>query len=180
MFDRDSAFSMEIRDPNDPDDNSPIVQMLTIGDELIIFKETSIHKGLTADTIDPEKSDMSTRHSHELLYSVGASNSFVARMILQFRDMIGLAVPDVSRVNELIQHVWEANKLLLECEKAYYHIYKHTIDLMPTCDEIIEAHKNKSAIPAMPKVPDLRTHVSDFLINGKKFPHLFREIDPYC
>lgn len=160
---------MEIRDPNDPDDNSPIVQMLTIGDELIIFKETSIHKGLTADTIDPEKSDMSTRHSHELLYSVGASNSFVARMILQFRDMIGLAVPDVSRVNELIQHVWEANKLLLECEKAYYHIYKHTIDLMPTCDEIIEANKNKPAIPAMPKVPDLRTHVSDFLINGKKF-----------
>ncbi len=169
MFNRDSAFSTEIRDPNDPNDKSPIVRTLTIGDELIIFKETSIHKFLTADTIDPEKSDMSTRHSHERLYSVGAANSFVARMILQFQDMIGLSVPNATRKNELIKHVWEANKLLLECEKAYYHIYKHTIDLMPKCDEIVEAHKNKSAIPAIPKVPDLTTHVSDFLINGKKF-----------
>jgi hypothetical protein len=40
---------------------------------------------------------------------------------------------------------------------------------MPKCDEIVEANKNKSAIPALPKVPDLETHVSDFLINGKKF-----------
>src|SRR6266513_2812969 len=101
MFNRDSAFSMEIRDPGDPNDKSPIVRMLTIGDDLIIFKETSIHKALTADTIDPKKSDISTRHSHELLYFVGAANSFVARMILQFQDMIGLAIPDATRKNEL-------------------------------------------------------------------------------
>lgn len=169
MFDRDSAFSMEIRDPDDPDDKSPIVEMITIGNEMLVFKETSIHRGLTADTIDPGKSDLSTRHSSEMLYSVGASNSFVARMILQFKEMIGLAISQTARKNELIQHVWEANKLLLDCEKAFYHIYKHTIELMPKCDEIVEANKNKSAIPAMPKVLDLETHVSDFLINGKKF-----------
>jgi len=169
MFDRNSAFSMEIRDPSDPEDKSPIVQMLTIGNELLFFKESSIHRALTADTIDPEKSDLTTRHSGEILYSVGAANSFVARMILQFRDMIGLAIYQTARENEVIQHVWEANKLLLECEKAFYHIYKHTMELMPKCDEIVEANKSKSAIPAMPKVPDLETHVSDFLINGKKF-----------
>ena len=160
---------MEIRDPDNPDDNSPIVQMLTIGNELIFFKETSIHKALTADTIDPQKSKMNTRHSHELLYSVGASNSFVARMILQFHDMIRLALPGGSNADDLIQRVWDDNKLLLECEKSFYHIFRHTIDLMPKCDEIIEAHKDKPSIPAMPKVPDLKTHVSDFLINGKKF-----------
>ena len=169
MFDRDLAFSMEIRDPDNPDDKSPIVEMLTIGNEMLIFKETSIHRGLPADTIDPGKSDLSTRHSSEMLYSVGASNSFVARMILQFKEMIGLAISQTARENELIQHIWEANKLLLECEKAFYHIYKHTMELMPKCDEIVEANKNKSAIPALPKVPDLETHVSDFLINGKKF-----------
>ena len=169
MFDRDSAFSMEIRDPDDHGDESPIVQILTIGNEMLVFKETSIHRGLPADTIDPERSDLSTRHSSEMLYSVGASNSFVARMILQFKEMIGLAISQTARENELIQHIWEANKLLLECEKAFYHIYKHTMKLMPKCDEIVEANKNKSAIPALPKVPDLETHVSDFLINGKKF-----------
>ena len=49
---------MEIRDPNDPEDKSPIVQMLTIGNELLLFKESSIHRALTADTIDPEKNDL--------------------------------------------------------------------------------------------------------------------------
>lgn len=169
MFDRNSPFSMEIRDPRDPEDKSPIVQMLTIGNELLVFKESSIHRALTADTIDPEKSDPNTRHSSEILYSVGAANLLVARMILQFKDMIGLAISQTARENEVIQHVWEANKLLLECEKAFYHIYKHMMELMPKCDEIVEVNKNKSAIPAMPKVPDLETHVSDFLINGKKF-----------
>lgn len=180
MFDRDSAFSMEIRDPGDPEDKSP-AQMLTIGNELLLFKETSIHRVLTADTIDPEKSDLNTRHSSEILYSVGASNSFVARMILQFRDMIGLVISQTARENEVIQHVWEANKLLLECEKAFYHIYKHTMELMPNCDEIVEANKSRSAIPAMPKVPDLETHVSDFLINGKKFlVAAYRLLELFC
>ena len=169
MFDRNSAFSMKIRDPNDPDDKSPIVRTLTIEDELLLFKATSIHRLLTADTIDPQQSDLSTRHSSEILYSVGAANSFVARMILQFRDMIGLAVSQTARENEVVKYVWEANKLLLGCEKAYFHIYKHTMELMPKCDEIVESHKKKLAIPAMPKIPDLETHVTDFLINGKKF-----------
>ncbi|MDP3597049.1 MAG: hypothetical protein Q8S75_08660, partial [Nitrospirota bacterium] len=125
MFDRDSAFSMEIRDPADPDNKAPIVRALTIEDELLLFKTTSIHRLITADTIDPQKSDLSTRHSSEILYSVGAANSFVARMILQFRDMIGLAISQTTRENEVVQYVWEANKLLLGCEKAYFHIYKH-------------------------------------------------------
>jgi hypothetical protein len=169
MFDRDLAFSMEIRDPGDPEDRSPIVEMLTIGNEMLVFKETSIHRGLPTDAIDPKRSNLSTRHSSEILYSVGAANSFVARMILQFKDMIALSLSQAARENEITQHVWEANKLLLECEKAFYLIYKHTMELMPKCDEIIEANKNKSAIPALPKVPDLETHVTDFLINGKKF-----------
>ena len=63
MFDRNSAFSMEVRDPNDPEDKSPIVQMVTIGNEMLLFKETSIHRALTADTIDPEKSDLAMKSS---------------------------------------------------------------------------------------------------------------------
>ena len=160
---------MEIRDPDNPEDRSPVVRMLTIGNDLLLFKESSIHRVLTADTIDPGKSDLTTRHSSEILYSVGAANSFVARMILQFKNMIGLAIPQRERENELIEHVWKANKLLLECEKDYFHIYKHTMELMPKCDEIVEVHKKTLAIPAMPKIPDLETHVSGFLINGKKF-----------
>ena len=91
MFDRKSAFSMTIRDPENPDDKSRIVRSFPIGEDLLlIFKETSIHRMLTADTIDPENSDPSTRHSSEILYSVGAAHSCVARMILQFKEIISL------------------------------------------------------------------------------------------
>lgn len=169
MFDRDSAFSMPIRDPDNPTDESPLIQIVVIGDELLLFKESSIHRGLTADTIDPNKSDLTTRHSSEMLYSVGAANSFVARMILQFKDMIELLIPEIARQNELILHVWESNKLLLECEKAHYHIYKHTMDLLPKCDTIIQTYKSTPFVPALPQIPDLQTNVSYFLINGKRF-----------
>ncbi len=169
MFYRDAAFSMEIRNPGEPDNKSPLVQALTIGGELLVFKETSIHKVLTADIIDPERKEMNTRHSHELLYSVGTTSPFVARMILQFQEMIALCIPDEMRNADIAQHVWKANRLLLECEKVCHHIYKHTMDLMSKCDETIEAHKSKEAIPALPKVPDLETHVEIFFIKGKHF-----------
>ena len=43
MFDRKSAFSMTIRDPENPDDKSRIVRSFPIGEDLLlIFEETSI------------------------------------------------------------------------------------------------------------------------------------------
>lgn len=169
MFRRDSAFSMEVRDPDDPEDKSPIVDAFVVGDEMLIFKTNGIYRNLTADTIDPSRSNPDTRHSIEKLYSVGTSNPFVARTILQFNEMLALAVRDQNRRAEIIRHVWHAATLLLECEKAQHHIYSHALELLPKCNQIIEVHKTKVSIPALPKIPDLRTHVSDFLINGKKF-----------
>jgi len=48
-------------------------------------------------------------------------------MILQFKDMIALSIPQTARKNEITQHVWEANKLLLECEKAFYPLLSKII-----------------------------------------------------
>jgi len=63
---------MTIRDPENPDAEDPIVQMLTVGSDLFVIKALSIYRVLSADTIDPAKKHPDTRHSSEKLYSVGA------------------------------------------------------------------------------------------------------------
>ena len=55
MQERDDAFSLMINDP-DLLDSSEIVAMENVNDVLfLIFKENSIYKLLTADSIDPKK-----------------------------------------------------------------------------------------------------------------------------
>lgn len=168
-IDRNLAFSLNIQDPDTPDDKSAIVVMITIDNKSIIFKSSAIYQMLTADTIDPQKQHPETRHSYEKVYSIGASNSYVARMIIQFKEILGLTIQDIVLMEKLLNHVWKANRLLLECESSHYSIYKDFMELMPRCDEIIEVHKTRQTIPALPKVEDLKKHVEHFLNNGKLF-----------
>ena len=168
-MDRNLAFSMKIQDSDNLDDKSAIVVMITIDSKSIIFKSSSIYQMLTADTIDPQKQHPETRHSYEKLYSIGANNSCVARMIIQFKEILGLTIQDIILREKLLSHVWKANRLLLECESSHYSIYNDVMKLMPKCDEIIEAHKTGQIIPALPKVEDLKKHVEHFLNNGKLF-----------
>jgi len=83
MFNRDAAFSINVRDPSNQKDDSPIMEMLTLDCSLLIFKSLGIYRGMTADTIDPEKKCSDTRHSYEKLYSVGTSNAFVMPLLKQ-------------------------------------------------------------------------------------------------
>jgi len=168
-IDRNLAFSMSIQDPDSLDDKSAIVHMLTIDNKFIIFKSSGIYQGLTADTIDPQKQYPETRHTYKKLYSIGASNSYVARMIIQFKEILGLTIQDIVIKEKLISHVWKANEILLECESSHYSIYQDFKGLKLRCDEIIEVHKTKQTIPALPQVEDLKKHVDDFLNNGKLF-----------
>jgi hypothetical protein len=167
MFNRDSAMSIEIKDPDDPNQEHRITEALALDGQLLIFSTTGIFRMLTADTIDPERKNLDTRHSYEKIYSVGTSSGLVARTIIQFKEILGLAIRDTHRKEVLLARVWYCTKLLLECEKSHYHIYKHAMDLMPKCDEILQASKAKSSIPALPKIPDLKTHASDFFMDGK-------------
>ncbi len=168
MFNRDSAISFEIKDPDDPAQEHRISSILTLGGQLLIFSHIGIFQVLTADTIDPIKASPDTRHSYEKIYSVGTNNGLVARTIIQFNEVLSLAIQSTQHKEALLLRVWDCTKLLLECEKSLYHIYKNTMDLMSKCDQIIEANKSKHSIPALPKVPDLNTHVSNFFMNGKR------------
>lgn len=168
-FNRDSAFSANVKDPDNPEEIDPIVEMITLGDDLLMVKTRGIYRAITADTIDPERKYLDTRHTYEKIYSVGASNSFVARMLLQFKPIINLSFQKAERKQLLLNHVWKSNKILLDCESTYYQIHSQVMALMEKCDQTIEANKSRQVIPALPKVNDLEKYVNMFFNSGKQF-----------
>lgn len=169
MFDRNDAFSMKIQDPESANDTSPILNMLTIGEELILFKTNGIFRMLTAETLDPNATDLDTKHSYEKLYSLGASSPYVARLIIQFEEIINIVIKGETNKKEAITYLWNANKLLLNCCMVFDVITQQLHPLLLKCDEIIEANKNTGSIPPLPKIPHLENEVRSFLNNSKLF-----------
>ncbi len=163
MFDRDDAFSMNIGD------ESPIIKTMEIDDNLFIFKTNSIYKLLTADTIDPNKDYSDTRHSYEKLFDEGTTSPYVARILLQFEDIITKVTLDNIDQEAFISHIWKTNQLLLNCNSSLKYIKDKNNELRKVCDQIIEKNKRSGSIPQLPQIPDLKNKVSVFLNSAKMF-----------
>ncbi|RJP32215.1 MAG: hypothetical protein C4527_06415 [Candidatus Omnitrophota bacterium] len=164
-FDRDAAFSSELG----TDRNDAIQEMIVLKKSLYVFTTKKIYRIHTADDIDPERTAPDTRHSHQEIYPIGCSNSFVARSIIQAKQILDrvILVPGLSKSN-VLNAIWEATELLLRCENAYSQIYIETISLLTTCDELIEEFKSKQLIHCLPQVSELEERVSTFLGSAKR------------
>ncbi len=167
MINRNNAFSMIIQDPEQANDISPILKFLSIGEDLIIFKTDGIYRMLTAEKIDPNATNLETKHSYEKLYSIGTSSPYVARIIIQFEKILNLISNEESNKREIITYLWNTNKLLLDSYMLVDTIIQQINPLSLKCDKIIEANKNKSDIPSLPKIPYLENQVRTFLNNSK-------------
>lgn len=168
-FNRESGFSFDIRDPDNPSVVQHLEQMIDIDGQLFAFSAVATFRILTAEAIDPKSHHPDTRHSYEKLYSVGTESFLVARTLIQFNDIIDLVFAEAAKQRYFLRRVWDCTKLLLECEQSAYKICEHTMNVISSCDEIIEKNKNEPTIPALPKVPNLEDHVSNYLMNGKHF-----------
>lgn len=166
VFNRDKGFSINLVDPDDLDAIQKITGALTIRDNLYIFTTTSIYRVLTADTLDPDRKHPETLHTYEKIYSIGSQKLMVARTIIQFNDIFKFLSSPLNQ-EELLDRLWTCTMHLLDCEKASFYVYDQTMKLMPVCDKIIEENKVTGRIPALPKISDLDTYVSHFLMSGK-------------
>ena len=171
-FNRIAASLMSILDPDNPSADDPIKYLLVIDEKLLVFKKNGIYEIISADSIDPERNHQNTRPTYLKLFSIGTEASIVARLVIQFDPMLELvkALPKSNiSFDELKKQIWEANKLLLECENAYFGIYKDVMELLPKCDEVVEKSKTANYIPALPQVQDLEGKASRFFSCAKKF-----------
>jgi hypothetical protein len=165
-FGRDGAFSIKLG----ADKENAIQQMLTLDESLYVFSTKKIFRIRTADEIDPGRSAPDTRHSYQELYPVGCSNSFVARSIIQAKRILDGVIlrPNLAQA-QVLDAVWEATQLLLQCENAHFRIYNDALSLLPEVDNAVEKSKSQTAIPSLPQVADLDERVSSFLGSAKRF-----------
>lgn len=168
-FDRSDAISMNLVNPNS-DRKDAIQSMMNLDDKLICFSEKSITEVLTAETIDPKNENPETRHTYRTIYQIGTDNSFVARTIIQSKEIVDTVLLRKGlEKQKVLNHVWACSKLLFNCEESYYKIFTRTTGLMPECDAIISKHKKSCYIPQLPQLEDLEQHVVAFLGNAKRF-----------
>jgi len=169
MQKRDDAFSITINDP-DLIDESAIIAMETINDALLlIFKESSIYKLLTADSTDPQKTQPDTGHTYEKIAAIGAASPYVARIFLQFKRIIDQVFSEDSIKPKLLEQVWSLNEQLLVCAQLESNIREQLDDVMQKCDIIIEQNKSSRAIPTLAKLKNLESDAKSFLLVGKQF-----------
>lgn len=164
-FDRDGPFSIELG--SDKDD--AVQHMFVLNENHYVFSTKKIFQIHTADDIDPDRTSPQTRHSYQELYPIGCSNPFVARSIIQAKQLLDqlILAPGLSKSN-VLEAIWKAMELLLRCENAYFQIYSETTSLLATCDELIERFKSKPSIPNLPQVAELEERVASFLGSGKR------------
>ena len=165
MFNRKDSFSIEI-----PEDNSAIKHQLEIDNDLLVFTTDSIYKMLTAETIDPKETSLDTRHSSQRIYSVGTKSIFIARLIVQFNEIIKELYSYINIPKEkIITEIWNANKLIIDCFCVFQSIDNETSRLIPDCDNLITNNKDNTSIPPLPQVPELEKNVKLFFNNAKLF-----------
>jgi len=168
-FNRNNAFSMSLSG-NSEDSSDEAQYLMNLNGSLYAFANDYISKILPAESIDPQCLFPDTRHSNQNVFSIGCANSWVARSIIQAKQILDSIILNTNiNKQKVLDHVWVCTELLLNCEAAYYRIYKETLELMPKCDEIIEKDKENSTIPALPQVEDLDSNVAVFLGNAKRF-----------
>jgi len=166
---RNDAFSINIAD-NSSDKNDSVQYLINLQGSFFSFTNNGISELLPAEKIDPDNLHSDTRHSYQKIYSIGCENSYVARTIIQTKQILDSLILNKSLDKQtILNHVWDCSKLLFKCEESHYNIYGDIMKLMPVCDSVIEQGKKGSSISTLPQVNDLEGQVAIFLGNAKRY-----------
>ncbi|RMN25153.1 hypothetical protein ALQ62_02092 [Pseudomonas coronafaciens pv. zizaniae] len=136
---------------------------------LLIFKEGSIYKLITADSIDPKRNQPDTGHTYEKISAIGTASPYVARVFLQFKRIVDLVFSDNSIKPKLLEQIWSLNEQLLLCAQFESNIREQLDDVGQKCYITIEQNKSSRAIPPLAKVKNLENDAKSFLLVGKQF-----------
>ncbi|PSW18666.1 hypothetical protein C9I94_24375 [Photobacterium swingsii] len=166
-FNRDSAFSIAVKDPDNLDKQEAILESLVIGDSLYLIKANSIYRMLTADSIDPERTELGTKHSYEKVADFGCSSEYVARVLMQAVKLVPFINSSDAEKDEILSHIWGLNSQLLNCRNVVSELEHLYQELIPKCNQIISGNQNNDFLPALPKVPELDSKVRVYLTNAK-------------
>lgn len=113
---RDGAGSIEVRTPGD---DSEILEIISIGERLLIVKEKCVYEVKLADQIDPERTNVATPNTVQRILPYGAGDAWIgATLLTAHRLLKGSSAPDkvdgddaLALVLEIVEDISGARQL---------------------------------------------------------------------
>lgn len=170
---RHSAGSMELREGT-----GPITAMCSCGSFLEVYKRDKTFRIQTPESIDPSETNANVPWVASPYADVGSSNLTVARVLLQAREMLDMAVFDESfNKDAVIVHLHACKESLLSCEKIATRIIRNIDDIVQQITKYgVSKDNGGRGLNPFPQVPDLDTDCGMFLIQANRAIKLVCEL----
>ena len=81
---RDGAGSLTV---NTPDDDTPIREMISTGDRLLVVKDKGVYEVTLADRINPERTNPAVPNTIQKILPFGAADSWIGAVVLTSRQL---------------------------------------------------------------------------------------------
>jgi hypothetical protein len=164
---RNGALSIDI---NTPDDNSPISEMISAGERILIVKGKGIYEAMLADQVDPERTNIATQNTVQRILPYGADAPWVGATLLTayqlFKNSSAQDTVDgdeaIAIVLEIVVDISGAHQLRDSYVKAETEA---TADLDP------KIRSDRSIM--LPAVGNVETRCNEFFQRGD---HALREL----
>ena len=170
MINREEAFSISIIDDEAPKDDC-IICLLTVNDKIcLLINKHGIYRLMLANHIDPGNLAPDTKHSYEKIFTVGASDEFVARTIIQANQILNaiLLKPGINKAL-LLERIWDITQVLLRCRNIVENLTKEETTLLKKNYEIIEENQRRSFQAHIKPIKDLESEAEKFFSCSKSF-----------
>jgi hypothetical protein len=139
-----------------PREGDKIQHLITLRGALCAFSTERICQISTADDVDPDRTALDTRHAYQEIYSTGCGSPYVARSIIQAKQILdGVVLAPGIEKDQVVEAIWGCTETLLRCETARSQILGETTSLMAECDRLINSAKASQSIPSLPQVSGL-------------------------
>jgi len=166
---RDSGGSFKL---NNPDDNSPVREMFTLKDGLLLITEKCTYRMQVADQIDPERTNPSLPHNfQQKLFDHGTNSELLCRTFLQSKVLFRKEFQDID-IEAAMQLAFEA---LSDCVLMYEAVqtFKAAEEAAINKAKALEAQSGSLTIPA---IGNVRGHCKTFIQKADHFANALHKI----
>jgi len=162
---RDSALSIELQEGT-----GGIIAMCSCGDFMEVYKEDTTFRIRTPESIDPGRTNPNARAVAAVSDNVGSASPVVARVLLQGRDILQMAIFD-QKVDKdaIVQALHACKEALIVCEKVSTRVASRVDEIIQNIQTGgLQRERRGGALNPFPQIPELEPDATSFLIHAKR------------
>nr|WP_129591662.1 MULTISPECIES: hypothetical protein [unclassified Pseudomonas] len=163
---RDSAGSLTI---STPDDDTPIRELISTDERLLIVKDKAIYEIALADQIDPERTNPAIPNTIQKILSFGATDSWVGAVILTSRELFLSSCFDSNIGRKAFNLTLEIAQDIAGAKQILQEYSKRESESIESVD--LNIRQDRSFV--LPAAGNVETTCNEYL---QRVEHAFREL----